>query len=56
VAVYYDAHNIVGRAKNVKDICAEPKILGKRIRQIHVKNADMLLSGRLLLDGRPKAL
>jgi sugar phosphate isomerase/epimerase len=50
VAIYYDAHNIVGRAKNVKDIYAEPKILGKRIHQVHVKNADMLLStpgGRL---------
>ena len=50
VAIYYDAHNIVGRAKNVKDIYAEPKVLGKRIHQIHVKNADMLLStpgGRL---------
>jgi len=50
VAVYYDAHNIVGRAKNVKDIYAEPKLLGKRIHQVHVKNADMLLSspgGRL---------
>jgi L-ribulose-5-phosphate 3-epimerase len=44
VAVYYDAHNIVGRAKNVRDIYAEPKLLGKRIHQIHVKNADMLLS------------
>lgn len=41
VAVYYDAHNIVSR---VKDIYAEPKMLGKRINQIHVKNADMLLS------------
>ncbi len=50
VAVYYDAHNIVGRAKNVIDIYAEPKKLGKRIHQIHVKNAEMLLSapgGRL---------
>ncbi len=50
VAIYYDAHNIVGRAKNVKDIYAEPKMLGKRIHQIHVKNADMLLAtpgGRL---------
>jgi sugar phosphate isomerase/epimerase len=50
VAIYYDAHNIVGRAQNVKDIYAEPKILGKRIHQVHVKNADMLLStpgGRL---------
>src|SRR5882762_4059415 len=47
VAVYYDAHNIVPR---VKDIYVEPKMLGKRINQIHVKNADMLLSspgGRL---------
>ena len=35
-AVYYDAHNIVPR---VKDIYAEPKLLGKRIHQIHVKNA-----------------
>ena len=40
VAVYYDAHNIVPR---VKDIYAEPKMLGKRINQIHVKNANMLL-------------
>jgi L-ribulose-5-phosphate 3-epimerase len=41
VAVYYDAHNIVSR---VKDIYVEPKMLGKRINQIHVKNASMLLS------------
>ncbi len=41
VAVYYDAHNIVSR---VKDIYVEPKMLGKRINQIHVKNANMLLS------------
>ena len=41
VAVYYDAHNIVAR---VKDIYAEPKLLGKRIHQIHVKNANMLMS------------
>jgi sugar phosphate isomerase/epimerase len=41
VAVYYDAHNIVPR---VKDIYAEPKMLGKRISQIHVKNANMLMS------------
>jgi sugar phosphate isomerase/epimerase len=44
VAVYYDAHNIVSRA-NVKDIYAEPKLLGRRIHQIHLKNANMLLSG-----------
>jgi L-ribulose-5-phosphate 3-epimerase len=41
IGVYYDAHNLVPR---VKDIYAEPKVLGKRIHQIHVKNADMLLS------------
>jgi L-ribulose-5-phosphate 3-epimerase len=43
VAVYYDAHNIVSRAAT-KDIYAEPKLLGKRINQIHVKNANMLLA------------
>ena len=53
VAVYYDCHNIVPR---VKDIYVEPKMLGKRIHQIHVKNANMLLSepggtGRLAADG-----
>jgi sugar phosphate isomerase/epimerase len=42
VGVYYDAHNIVSRIKD-KDIYAEPKMLGKRISQIHVKNANMLL-------------
>jgi len=41
VAVYYDAHNIVPR---VPDIYAEPKLLGRRIHQIHVKNANLLLS------------
>jgi sugar phosphate isomerase/epimerase len=46
IAVYYDAHNIVAR---VKDIYAEPKMLGKRIHQIHVKNANMLMSA---LGGR----
>jgi L-ribulose-5-phosphate 3-epimerase len=47
VAVYYDAHNVAPR---VKDIYAEPRLLGKRIHQVHVKNANMLLSspgGRL---------
>ena len=42
VAVYYDAHNIVSRIKG--DIYAEPKMLGRRISQIHVKNAAMLLA------------
>jgi sugar phosphate isomerase/epimerase len=41
VAVYYDAHNLASR---VQDIYAEPKLLGKRINQIHVKNANDLLS------------
>jgi sugar phosphate isomerase/epimerase len=43
IAVYYDAHNIVSRGA-AKDIYAEPKLLGKRINQIHVKNANMLMS------------
>lgn len=43
IAVYYDPHNIVGRGAT-KDIYAEPKMLGKRIHQVHVKNANMLLS------------
>jgi L-ribulose-5-phosphate 3-epimerase len=42
VAVYYDAHNIVSRIP-AGDIYAEPKLLGKRINQVHVKNANMLL-------------
>jgi L-ribulose-5-phosphate 3-epimerase len=41
VAVYYDAHNIVSR---VPDIYVEPKLLARRISQIHVKNANELLS------------
>ena len=50
VGVYYDPHNIVGRVKDLKDIYAEPKLLGRHIHQVHVKNAEMLLStpgGRL---------
>jgi sugar phosphate isomerase/epimerase len=43
VAIYYDAHNIVFK-KATTDIYAEPKLLGSRINQIHVKNAEMLLS------------
>lgn len=42
VAVYYDPHNTQAR---VKDIYAEPKMLGGRIHQVHVKNASMLMSG-----------
>lgn len=47
VAVYYDAHNIVfkdARKGLAQDIYAEPKMLGRRINQIHVKNGNMLLS------------
>jgi L-ribulose-5-phosphate 3-epimerase len=47
VAVYYDAHNIVARDARkglAQDIYAEPKMLGRRISQVHVKNASMLLS------------
>src|SRR6267142_3132259 len=44
VAVYYDAHNIVSKVTDLKDIYAEPKLLGTRIHQVHVKNGDMLLS------------
>jgi sugar phosphate isomerase/epimerase len=43
VAVYYDAHNIVARGAT-KNVYAEPKLLGNRISQIHVKNANMLLA------------
>jgi sugar phosphate isomerase/epimerase len=47
VAIYYDAHNIVARDARkgrAQDIYAEPKMLGSRIHQIHVKNANMLLA------------
>jgi sugar phosphate isomerase/epimerase len=47
VGVYYDAHNIVARDARkglAQDIYAEPKMLGRRISQVHVKNANMLLS------------
>jgi L-ribulose-5-phosphate 3-epimerase UlaE len=43
VAVYYDAHNIVSR---VPDIYVEPKMLGRRISQIHVKNANAVGNSR----------
>jgi L-ribulose-5-phosphate 3-epimerase len=42
-AVYYDAHNIVSSVQN-NDVYAEPKKLGKRISQVHVKNGNMLLA------------
>ena len=41
VAVYYDPHNLVGRVKG--DIYAEPKMLSRRIHQVHVKNGAMRL-------------
>lgn len=47
VAVYYDAHNIVSRnarSGRAGDVYVEPKLLGSRIHQVHVKNADMLLA------------
>ena len=47
VAVYYDAHNIVSR---VPDIYVEPKMLGKRINQIHVKNANAADKRQQLLE------
>jgi sugar phosphate isomerase/epimerase len=47
VAVYYDAHNIVAR---VPDIYVEPKLLGKRINQIHLKNANAADNRQQLLE------
>ena len=47
VAVYYDAHNIVSR---VPDIYVEPKLLGKRISQIHLKNANASTNSQQLLE------
>jgi sugar phosphate isomerase/epimerase len=47
VGIYYDSHNIVARDARkglAQDIYAEPKMLGRRISQVHVKNANMLLS------------
>jgi sugar phosphate isomerase/epimerase len=41
VAVYYDPHNLVGRVQG--DIYAEPKMLNRRIDQVHVKNGAMRL-------------
>jgi L-ribulose-5-phosphate 3-epimerase len=41
VAVYFDPHNNVPRVGEA--IYAEPKLLGRHIHQVHVKNGDMLL-------------
>jgi L-ribulose-5-phosphate 3-epimerase len=48
VAVYYDARNIKSRLK--KDPYDEPKRLGKRIHQVHVKNGDKLMRDADILD------
>ena len=48
VAVYYDVRNIKSRLK--VDPYHEPKMLGKRIHQIHVKNGQMLMRDQDILD------
>jgi L-ribulose-5-phosphate 3-epimerase len=48
VGVYYDARNIKSRLK--QDPYEEPKRLGKRIHQIHVKNGDKLMRDADILD------
>jgi sugar phosphate isomerase/epimerase len=48
VAVYYDARNIKSRLK--ADPYDEPKKLGKRIHQIHVKNGQKLMRETDILD------
>jgi L-ribulose-5-phosphate 3-epimerase len=48
VGVYYDARNIKSRLK--EDPYDEPKLLGKRIHQIHVKNGQKLMRDTDILD------
>jgi sugar phosphate isomerase/epimerase len=48
VGVYYDARNIKSRLK--EDPYDEPKKLGKRIHQIHVKNGQKLMRDPDILD------
>ncbi len=48
VAVYYDARNIKSRLK--VDPYHEPKLLGSRIHQIHVKNGERLMRDPEVLD------
>ena len=48
VAVYYDARNIKSRLK--QDPYHEPKLLGRRIHQIHVKNGPKLMRDTDILD------
>jgi sugar phosphate isomerase/epimerase len=48
VGVYYDVRNIKSRLK--VEPYHEPKLLGKRIHQIHVKNGQMLMRDQDILD------
>ena len=48
VGVYYDARNIKSRLK--QDPYHEPKLLGRRIHQIHVKNGRNLMRDTDILD------
>jgi sugar phosphate isomerase/epimerase len=48
VGVYYDARNIKSRLK--RDPYDEPKRLGRRIHQIHVKNGEKLMRDQDTLD------
>jgi hypothetical protein len=54
VAVYYDARNIKSRLK--ADPYHEPKMLGKRIHQVHVKNGQKLMRDSDILDWQRLAL
>ena len=47
IGVYYDARNIKSRVHDPYD---EPKLLGKRINQVHVKNGQKLMRDQELLD------
>jgi sugar phosphate isomerase/epimerase len=47
VGVYYDARNIKSK---VHDPYGEPKLLGRRIHQVHVKNGAMLMRDTDILD------
>jgi len=47
VGVYYDARNIKSR---VHDPYGEPKRLGKRINQVHIKNGQKLMRDPDILD------
>ena len=48
VGIYYDARNIKSRLK--RDPYDEPKLLGRHINQIHVKNGEKLLRDPEILD------